>query len=1457
MHANESVFIYMCQNKIVVLLSRHGSFWFAFVVQAWNCDFVLLFCLLSLSRVLKDRSFSGTFVLLRYPAMSRKENLISELHMRKGTWKIVVRITDLWEVRKQNSKQAIEMVLMDQTGTKIGATLWQELFAKFRHKLHCDSSIVDNQSEYRVSPVPHLVYFVRTTSVKEIQRLEIPPNVYMSTPFADIISGVAPCHTLMDIVGVVTDLIGVKIVNPPHRMTLHDAIDKNLLLQEPLIVMLSLGKIKDATDKYPLSVRNIKYGSRLYVNTDIAKIQQFCNSLCVPFYSGGITDNKGGSQSQSSQSNLVEKFLHNAQVVSIGSACRSCQNRVNNTVPSIMGTKETSFSGMQHVSRCLVGDDIKVFPPCVDEILSKTWAIRFKYRSQLRQSSVLDVSEEPHHIQTLTTTLGLKGEASMGKAIAVEPERSPLIYHPTMVSNNSFIVLPTPKSNSARTMSSVISTAFTVVTYHRHWGLTYPLYVTFDYNEEKHFIKVRRDGNKFYFADGLKDFRRVLGIHEGLVVHFAAPDRNTSFYLHFMPPLDRQTSGRPYSTTRTYVFIVDITNHIISTPTPLVLPPDAVDIIGYRSQYLTVEPPRGRQIWWMSIQDGLQTLTTPWYQFLKDNNLMARDEKSNFKWTTILDKESIGKLFCNKKDNVQSLMYTSQCSPTFNDYNPTTSSQSTPLTNITLSMNRCRHHSTDHTINVLLIQRNLIYIYDAIMSVYADKNHTPSNTTQEDQFVIHDLSDCTDDDVNMTQENMDIDYSFNDPTIDDLDDYDGQSILATSSEYQNTVPNLKLKLISQRQIDGRLYNLPTTTERIHELHPAYLPLQYPLLYPKGEDAYREDTPHKDHANIHTTKRKKVTLREYFCYRLQSRTNEAQTILHSRRLFQQWIVDGYCMIESKKINYVRQNQQQLRVDKYINLITSNDHPETLGRDKGKRIILPSSFVGGERYMEQLYFDGMTICGHLGFPDLFLTLKCNPTWLEVQCKVTQSNLTPHNCPDIITQLTEKETIHLCLTKIENMLQANRKSLRDFPSMPYPIGYAPNQHHNKLIHNEMAYDKQILAAEFNRSYHLLIDEQKSIIDTIIRVVDTQSAGVYFLYGYDGTGKTFIWTTLSFAIRSNGGIVCTVASSGIASVLFPSGRTTHSKFSIPVPATQNSTCNIHQSSDLAKLLKVTKLIVWDEAPIMNMSPSDSPWPFKLIRRQFPFIVSYAMTINKSQGQSLEHVGLYLPHRVFSHGQLYVALSRVKSKKRLHILIHDNQEPSGSPLSFHRQWMYRYPKHVLFHYDGNKHFIRVRTYGSKCLFADGLKEFRRAHDLNESVILHFVAFHKNTTFSIDVIGPIHRQVRVKPVISTKRHIFTTDVTKEMIQHRLPLSVHTVSSSSSFEICLWFQKIYYPSAGTGKTHPVARHHPVEAKLHDESRLIQRCFDDNKDDDKGDDKKLKGQSKNEFKMFKIESRTLKD
>ncbi|CAN1812466.1 ATP-dependent DNA helicase PIF1 [Linum perenne] len=89
---------------------------------------------------------------------------------------------------------------------------------------------------------------------------------------------------------------------------------------------------------------------------------------------------------------------------------------------------------------------------------------------------------------------------------------------------------------------------------------------------------------------------------------------------------------------------------------------------------------------------------------------------------------------------------------------------------------------------------------------------------------------------------------------------------------------------------------------------------------------------------------------------------------------------------------------------------------------------------------------------------------------------------------------------------------------------------------------------------------------------------------------------------------------------------------------------------------------------PRIVLDVTDTKWPFTLKRRQFPIRICYAMTINKSQGQTLDHVGLYLPKPVFSHGQLYVAVSRVRSADGLHVLI---QNPQSMPEDTTRNIVY------------------------------------------------------------------------------------------------------------------------------------------------------------------------------------------
>ena len=73
-------------------------------------------------------------------------------------------------------------------------------------------------------------------------------------------------------------------------------------------------------------------------------------------------------------------------------------------------------------------------------------------------------------------------------------------------------------------------------------------------------------------------------------------------------------------------------------------------------------------------------------------------------------------------------------------------------------------------------------------------------------------------------------------------------------------------------------------------------------------------------------------------------------------------------------------------------------------------------------------------------------------------------------------------------------------------------------------------------------------------------------------------------------------------------------------------------------------------------IAPSDTDLPFTLRRHQFPIRPCFAMSANKAQGQTLEFTGIYLPDHVFTHGQLYVAFSRVQCSSAEAVCVNNNE---------------------------------------------------------------------------------------------------------------------------------------------------------------------------------------------------------
>ncbi|XP_056857211.1 LOW QUALITY PROTEIN: uncharacterized protein LOC130506557 [Raphanus sativus] len=778
--------------------------------------------------------------------------------------------------------------------------------------------------------------------------------------------------------------------------------------------------------------------------------------------------------------------------------------------------------------------------------------------------------------------------------------------------------------------------------------------------------------------------------------------------------------------------------------------------------------------------------------------------------------------------------------------------------------------------------------------------------------------------------------------LDEVNPYAKQFRTARDRFHIAPEDSFHMRIVSERSKDGRTYDTPTASEvaalipgdfnldmdkrdivlqqktgalkRISEIHASYLALQYPLLFTHGEDGFRLGI--KKGVTKATKKQKKpdISMRQFFAYRLHERKNESHSLLHSRRLFQQFLVDAYTTIESNRLRYLRFNQPTLRSDTYDSIKQSENAGKVDMSDQGEEFVLPASFTGSPRYMKNLYLDAMTVCKHFGFPDLFITFTCNPKWPEItryaamytvefqkrglphahillfmdpshkfpttdhidniisaeipdklqepelyevikdmmihgpcgfpvyrrreqsenfvlkngykcdnrwvipynkrlslrfrahinvewcnqagsikylfkyinkgQDRVTiaveppdhivanelgneditveniekkrnelkdffdcrylkkvisrklientmflawfelnkidefartltyaeipiyyifdkktkkwkrrkrgfclgRINYAPrkqeaayflrillnivrgptsyddiktfegvlypeykdacfarglldddqeyiddivrrsYDCsasdlrqifvimlmsntlslPEVVWEntwqylseviehnrrkylnrpglvLSDDDKKKYALLEIEKLLRRNGTSLPRLTSKP-KLPKTSTQDFNVLVVDERSYDQGTLKETLDRDIPKMTDEQKEIYDKILAAVDQGNGGMFFVYGFGGTGKTFIWKLLSAAIRSRGDIVLNVASSGIASLLLPGGRTAHSRFGIPLNPDEFSSCTMQPGTDQGNLVKESSLIIWDEAPMMG----------------------------------------------------------------------------------------------------------------------------------------------------------------------------------------------------------------------------------------------------------------------------------
>ena len=200
-------------------------------------------------------------------------------------------------------------------------------------------------------------------------------------------------------------------------------------------------------------------------------------------------------------------------------------------------------------------------------------------------------------------------------------------------------------------------------------------------------------------------------------------------------------------------------------------------------------------------------------------------------------------------------------------------------------------------------------------------------------------------------------------------------------------------------------------QRISDCHPFYPALRYVLLFTTGQLGWYpnifyqdiEEEP-EDADDDHDHSQKCVSMAEYQRYHLFIRPLDVESnhIFYTANLYQEYACETWAVAEQNCLNYLRHNQRKLRSEVYqgaVDAIAANVDADW--NQLGTRIILPSSFSGSTRHMQQLCQDALAINCYYGGGDLFITMAANPNWPEIQSALLPGQ-SPSDRPDLMVRV-----------------------------------------------------------------------------------------------------------------------------------------------------------------------------------------------------------------------------------------------------------------------------------------------------------------------------------------------------------------------------------------------------------------------------------------------------------------------